>query len=49
MLAWQRENPPVCATEGRLVVLESALLRHLPTRTREFLKQLPPFPPWDLP
>lgn len=30
------------------MVLESVLLRGLPTRTKEFVKQLPPFPPQDL-
>lgn len=30
------------------MVLESVLLRGLPTRTTEFVKQLPPFPPQDL-
>lgn len=40
-------NPAPWVTEGRLVV--SALLRGLPTSPREFLKELPPFPPQDVP
>ena len=41
-------NPPAWVTEGRLGVPVSALLMGLPARTREFLRQLPPFPPQEL-